>query len=382
MSTRLSSLGKGALAALATLVLVSSVALRAGAAGSAAPAPAERAVWASSWLADQLVDGDHFEATFGTDTFPDQGLTADAVIAFAASGVADDAAAAAAAWLGQSANTSGYVGDGTTESYAGSIAKLALVAQVRALDPTAFGEDDIDLIARLTAREAPSGRFSDASAFGDFSNVIGQSFAIIVLTRQPSVDPSSDALDLLIGSQCDDGGFDLDLEPAPDTCGSQVDATTFAIQALLAGGRADEAAAALDYLEGVQQGDGGFLGLGTENANSTGLAAQSLRVGGRTAAADEAVAFLATLQVTCDDDEANNGAIAYNAEDGFVSSTAWRATAQAVPGLAGVGLLEASAQDADRETADRACVDTAPPPAVQPTAPPATPTAGTPRFTG
>ncbi|RQX27337.1 peptidase, partial [Micromonospora chalcea] len=45
---------------------------------------------AAGWLARQLVDGERFEAVFDGVAYPDQGLTLDAVFAFAAAGVADD----------------------------------------------------------------------------------------------------------------------------------------------------------------------------------------------------------------------------------------------------------------------------------------------------
>lgn len=294
------------------------------------PAPA-----AAGWLARQLVDGERLETVV---SYPDQGATADAVLAFAAAGVAQDNAAKATAWLARPQSLTAYLGDGTTESYAGPHAKLALVAQVQGQDPRSFG--GVDLIARLTALQSPSGRFGDRSAYGDFSNGITQSLAVLALERHDSAPQA--AVDYLVGVACEDGGFPLHLLRTP--CASDADATGYAVQALLATGRDAEAARALGWLEQVQGASGGFGGSEPtlqENANSTGLAAQALRVGGRTAAADKAVAFLKSLQVGCGD-AARAGAIAYDAS-GFDQRNAARATAQGVTGIVGVGLLELSA---------------------------------------
>src|SRR6185369_9479167 len=92
-------------------------------------------------------------------------------------------------------------------------------------------------------------------------------------------------------------------------CDNQVDATALVEQALLAVGDQAGAKVGLDWLVSQQKADGGFTDEAVktlpENANSTGLAAQALRVGGRTAAADKAVAYLLARQVGC------TGAIAY-----------------------------------------------------------------------
>ncbi|GGP82146.1 peptidase [Saccharothrix coeruleofusca] len=301
-------------------------------------APSSPAPTAAGWLARQLVDGERLETVVDQVPYPDQGATADAVLAFAAAGVAQDNATKATDWLARPQTLAAYLGDGTTESYAGAHAKLALVAQVQGRDPRSFG--GVDLISRLTALQAPSGRFSDKSAYGDYSNGITQSLAVIALERHGTAPEA--AVDYLVDAACQDGGFPLYLEQTP--CASDADTTGYAAQALLASGRQAEAARALEWLEGVQGPGGGFRGSGPtpqENANSTGLAAQALRVGGRTAAADKAVAFLKSLQVGCGD-AARAGAIAYDAT-GFDQGNATRATTQGITGIVGVGLLELSA---------------------------------------
>lgn len=339
------SLLLAALVALATLI----ASFGTTASAQTDPAGASRPDAASSWLADQFVDGERLQVTFGADSFDDQGLTIDALIAFATAGVAEGVASDATAWLGQSTTTGGYVGDGTVESYAGALAKLSLLAQIRGLDPTNWGADGVDLIARLEAQEQPSGRFTDTSDFGDFSNSIGQSLAIVALTRQPATSASDAAVDLLLLSQCADGGFDLALEPGAGSCTSGVDTSAYGLQALLAAGRAGDVDAiddAITYLTGAQGAEGGFGTAVGEmpNANSTGLAVQALRVAGSEAPADDGVAFLAALQADCAD-ETDRGAVAFDAS-GFDAGTSPRATAQAILGFTGIGYAEASSAGA------------------------------------
>ncbi|MET8698035.1 prenyltransferase/squalene oxidase repeat-containing protein [Kitasatospora sp. NPDC004723] len=312
---------------------------------------------AAGWLARQLVDGDHFESVFDGTAYPDQGLTIDAVLAFAASRSADTAAAKATAWLSQSAVLAGYLGDGTTEAYAGATAKLLLAAEVRGADPTAFG--GVDLPARLRSLQAPSGRFSDRSQWGDYSNAFGQSLALIALHRTPGGAPAA-AVDFLAGSQCADGGFPVSFGQA--ACTSDTDATALAVQALAATGRAAKAAAGLGWLTAHQNADGGFSAAGstTSNANSTGLATQALLSNARFGAGLKGWSRLVTFQQRCDADPAVRGAVAYDAS-GFNSGNAARATGQAVLGLAGTPLATLSAAGARPDAPTLACAAPATP---------------------
>jgi hypothetical protein len=299
----------------------------------------------AGWLARQLVDGERFEVDYGGTLYPDHGGTIDAVLAFAAAGVAEDNALKATAWLAEPEVLPNYIGDPKDSFYAGSYAKLALTAQVRGEDPTAFG--GVDLIAGLTSLMGASGRFSDKSPYpGDYSNGFSQSFAVLALERHGTAPKA--AVDYLAGTACPTGGFPLDLEQA--TCVAQVDATAMAVQALLAAGRVAEAGKAVEWLVAQQQADGGFIDVlqkgeagTTTNANTTGLAAQALRVAGSTAAADKAAAYLKALQVGCGAEQA--GAIAYDAK-GFSPANATRATSQAVLGLVGTGFATLSSSGA------------------------------------
>ncbi|HSF26270.1 MAG TPA: LPXTG cell wall anchor domain-containing protein [Actinomycetes bacterium] len=335
------------------------------------PATTDAADAAAGWLARQLVDGDHLTTAAGGATYPNAGLTADTVLALAAAGVGQDAAAKATAWLATPANLSGWIGDGTAESYAGSTAKAALVALTQGQSPTSFG--GVDLLTRLRGLEqtsgAETGRFSDTSAYGDYSNTFGQSFAVIALERADAAGASIAAVDYLAAQQCTDGGFRLDLAAGAGACASDPDATALAVQALLLAGRDDAASKGLDFLEGRQQADGGVGGVGPtagENANTTGLVAQALAAGERTDASAKAAAYLRGLQQGCAATAGARGAIAYDAS-GFVAGTAVAATTQAVLGLTGVGMATLNASGASAEAPVLDCPGPATP-AASPTA--------------
>jgi LPXTG-motif cell wall-anchored protein len=329
------------LASLLTAALVSAAVVATPSPAIAAPTT-DSADAAAGYLAGQLVDGNHLESVFGNDSFPDAGLTIDGIFAFAAAGVAGDSAQAAIGWLGSQSVLSGYIGDGNDESYVGATAKTALLAEVIGQDPATF--HGIDLITRLLALlDTQSGQFKDKSTFGEFTTTFSQSYAILALSGAPGGAPAK-AVHFLAGTQCSDGGFPV---PYTGTCASDPDGTALAVQALLAAGDTQTAGEAIAWLVKNQQPGGGF-GAGTGNANSTGLAAQALRVGGEDAASDRAIAFLKALQIGCDGLPANRGGIAFNQVDpadpssGFQTSTAPRATAQAILGLTGVGFADLS----------------------------------------
>ncbi len=335
-------------------VLLSTLAL----AVTTAPSPASaasvpthnRGQAAAGWLARQMVDGDHLETSFGGFSFPDQGLTIDAVFAFAATGTANDFAARATTWLALPDNLSGYIGDGGTESYAGATAKLLLATEVRGVSGTSFG--GVNLPGRLASLLAPTGQYTDRSAFGDFSNAFSQSFAIIALARRGGV--PAVAVNFLISTECADGGFPLNF--AQPTCVSDTDATAMATQALLAAGRTVPATHGLTWLAGAQQPGGGFTSVpaATPNVNSTGIAGATLATGGRPIRAALAKRFILHLQVGCSGAVADRGAVAFDAT-GFDPGTATRATAQGILGLTDVGYARLSAHGAHAGDPRLAC---------------------------
>ncbi|MGW1173943.1 peptidase [Kitasatospora sp. NPDC002543] len=306
---------------------------------------------AGGWLARQLVDGDHFESVFNGTAYPDQGLTIDAVLAFAASHSSDEAAARATAWLARPEIIGGYLGDGTTEAYAGATAKLLLATEVRSANPASFG--GVDLPARLRSLQTTEGRFSDRSQWGDYSNAFGQSLALIALHRTPGGAPAA-AVDFLANSQCADGGYPVSFGQA--TCTADPDATALAVQALAATGRTAKANAGLGWLTAHQNADGGFAAAGAtaSNANTTGLVTQALVAGGRFGAGLKGWSRLVKFQQGCSADPAVRGAVAYD-ETGFNAGNGARATAQAVLGLAGTPLATLSAAGARPDAPSLAC---------------------------
>ncbi|MFC5286538.1 peptidase [Actinokineospora guangxiensis] len=329
--------------AVATLSAVVALAPTASAAPTYRPADA-----AAGWLARQMADGDHFEVDFGGTLYPDAGLTIDAILAFASAKTANGHGAAALTWLAQPATLNGYIGSGG-EAYAGATAKAALAAQVRGANPASFG--GVDLIARLNTLLTPSGRFSDQSAFGDYSNAFTQSLAVIVLDRTAAGAPAS-AVDFTANAQCPDGGYPISYGVTP--CASDTDATAMVAQALIATGRHTDANEALNWLRSKQQSGGGLAfgdGSGAPNTNTTGLAGQAFRAGGKLVPATKAGLYVLSLRVTCAGAADQRGAIAYDAT-GFDQSTAPRATAQAILGLPGTPLatLTSAGSSADADT--------------------------------
>jgi hypothetical protein len=296
------------------------------AAVAASTTSAARARGAAGWLGRQFVDGNHLEVVFGGTAYPDAGLTLDAVLALAAAKVGNDEGGDAIRWLASGDQLATYIGDGTTESYAGPHAKVVLALDVRGRSPKRLAGRAV--LAELKALQQPSGRFTDRSAFGDFSNAFSQSLAVIALERAGE---ATDApADYLAGQACPDGGVPETLDAA--TCTSQVDATALAVQAFVATGRSAAAEKALAWLGTQQAADGGF-----GNSNSTGLAAAAFATGGWSAQARAAREYLGSLQQGCRAPLRTRGAIGYQPGP-FDPATAVRATAQAVLGLAGANL--------------------------------------------
>lgn len=340
---------KSVLAACVAVVLV------------ATPAAAEPAPSAGTWLAGQFENGDHLLRGPG---LLDHGLTADGVFALAASGAGKSTAVKAAAWLAQPDQLAYFAGDGESESYVGGLVKLALVAQTLGTDPHEFA--GVDLLARLSALQEESGRYRDRTdpSF-DQTNAFTQALAIIVLKRAGL--PFDKAVAFQVSTQCPDGGFPISFgEPV---CKSDVDGTAMVLQALLAAGEKKASAEAMTWLAAQQKADGGFpSATAGPNANSTGLAVGALVAGGRTDAADKAVAYLKSLQIGCSGPEAQRGAIAYDS-GGFELYGAIRATTQAVLGLARVSLADVTAASA---TAGVPAIDCTPaPPSTVPSSVPA-----------
>ncbi|HSF97270.1 MAG TPA: prenyltransferase/squalene oxidase repeat-containing protein [Ornithinibacter sp.] len=357
----------GTLLAAAALVAAPAAAVLSPSAAMAAST--DPTLVGAHYLQQQLAaGGHHFSVTAMGVIYPDHGVTADAVLALAAAGTAQDEAALATAWLAD--DVVGYLGYGEADEVgAGSAAKLLNVALAQGEDPTSFG--GYDLLTTLQGLEQPSGRFSDKTKYpdysdptklADYSNTFGQSFALIGLDR--AGEPVSDAArQYLLTQQCPGGGFQLYMSDAGCTSDDSADpdATAMAVQALIAvGGSASAAGEGLDYLESRQDASGGVGGGGPQsgaNANSTGLAGQAFLAGGRTSQARAAVTFLTGLQYGCDFPVALRGGIAYDAAAFAATKAAGaaaapvdqdrRSTSQALLALAGTPLASVTADGAD-----------------------------------
>lgn len=313
------------------------------------PAPA------AHYLAAQLAAGGHLASTtYDGKANPDAGLTADSILALNALGTGgSETAAATSAFAG---TLSSYTGTGA-EHYVGATAKALVVAVANGRNPASFG--GIDLVAQLKGLETASGRFSDKSTYGDYSNGITQALAVIAQKRAGST-PDAKAVNYLLSQQCANGGFAMTLGGA--SCSADPDATSFMVQALTAvGGHSAAVAKADAYLRSAQGADGGVrggTGTSAENSNSTGLAAVAFTLAGDRTAAAKATSFVNSLQYGCAAPAALRGAVAYNKAD-FTSQSAlgakatslgneMRATAQAALAFAPVSY----ASVADHGSAD------------------------------
>ena len=362
----------GASVALAAALTLSGSVVTGASAEPAPTTPATASQAAAHYLEEQLAaGGDFFSVEVGDDTYPDLGVTADAILALAAAGTGQSQAEASTAHL--AADVVAYTGFGDpSEVYAGSVAKLLNVAIVQGLDPRSFG--GTDLVAALEALEGADGRFSDDSAYGDNSNTFGQSLALIGLERA-GVDVSAAAVGFLEAQQCPGGGFQLYMDaPCTDDADSDPDATALAVQALIAvDGSAAAVEAGLDFLAEVQGADGGVGGGAPQtapNANSTGLAGQAFLAGGRTAQADLARAYVLDLQYGCAFPAALRGGIAYDPAAFAAQQAAGadaapvdqdrRSTTQALLALAGTPLYAVTAAGASADAPALDCSTAAP----------------------
>lgn len=290
-------------AALATGVLAASpataepsTALRAAkAAGGTDSTPS---TIAAQWLAGELTNG-----LITTAQGPDFGLTIDT--GMAVSTVAGQGATVTAINDAVEPRIADYVGDGAKESYAGPLAKAAAFARVAKKNPTSYG--GVNLVTRLEERTADvpadavkepqaaavAGRISDKSEFGDYANVVGQSYAVRALSLARSAEAGA-ARDFLLKQQCASGYFRLSFDKADvpsQACtegvkGSEADpdATAFAVINLVESGDNSQAvkdalAKAGAWLAARQRKSGAIRSTGDGaqiNTNSTALGGYAL----------------------------------------------------------------------------------------------------------
>ena len=279
------------------------------------------------WLESELSDrGGTLPGPVGEET--DWGLTADVALALLAGGRGTgpplDAATAVLGALRSYTTWDDIDPSLSGVRLAGPLAKTLLVATTAGLDPTDV--DGVDLEAELRSLQqtdgADAGRFSDRNPHApDAATVFGHATALLALSRSDDGVPGLAAA-FLAAQQCPDGGFRLEVGPcSPGE--SDSDVTAVALQALRVSPPAGEVdlalARGLGWLLAAQLGDGSFRGSGPTaipNANSTGLAAQTLRSLGQPEAADRAAQWITDALLLGDaaagtPAAADRGAIAY-----------------------------------------------------------------------
>jgi hypothetical protein len=269
MSTMKKTLKRGGLlAALLALAM----------AFAAPPAAATPESEATEWLASQLKSSEAGEycEVFGS---PSVGQTIDCMLAFDAASFTSEENETYS-WI--LANKNSYVGSKpcseASSMSAGAVAKLALGVAAHGGDPMSV--EGRDLIADLQCLQVKSGeekgRFKDKGAT-DFSNVFGQSLAIIALkacaegscASPPGLSTTlNNAAGYLRGQQCTengeegvDGAFRSAMGLAAGACENKtpfpsevefnenaidIDSTGFAIEALFAHGSLASTGAAVD----------------------------------------------------------------------------------------------------------------------------------------
>lgn len=373
----------GALAAVLTLAGILP-GLAAVSAAAAAPTPEVASL--APWLANQLTSSSGvLNTSSGGMSYPDYGLTADAVLGLAAMGEGKGAADQATEALEE--HVADYSGDSTTILYAGATAKLLLVAEAHGTSTSSFGGRD--LVAQLQDLQVTSGsatgRFSDRWVPGykypggydpsDYSNSLVQALAIIALNRAGITGtPVDDAATYLALQQCPNGGLRVtegDAQCTDDTA-ADPDITGVALQAFVAAGHNTAADKADGWLLAQQRGDGSFASSSqdpttpTPNANTTAVIEGGLLAHGDTLAGARARAYLSGLQLGCAARPPDRGAVAYDTTDrdaavfgGGISAQTLdqfrRASAQAAMGLASTSYLEVDGAAATPDAPQAAC---------------------------
>jgi hypothetical protein len=230
---------------------------------------------AAGWLvADHAANGSSYGA----------GFRADLVIALAAT--AGDRAVAETALAELEAVTPAFVQPGGVVN-PGATGKTLLAVQAMRFDGRDFAGLDLDALLRstLVTEGANTGRFGTSSLWN-------QALATLGLARTPGRSPAP-AGAWIAARQCPSGAFSWG-----DCAYADADHTAMAVQAMAAaGGQQAAVDAGVQWLLDQQNADGGW-GDGGSNANSTGLAAQTVRMAGHGAEADAAADWVVSVQKT------------------------------------------------------------------------------------
>lgn len=338
---------RGAAAALA--VATAGALLFTSAPAHAATAPTtttDTAAAAAGWLSRQLVGGTHLSTTYAGSTYDDYGGTADVVLALAATKVGGAAIKTATGWLATNADAYASLHDttGAPGPYDGSVAKLALVAQVTGQDATAFGgynllkalhDDQCTAVGNADGSDYTKAACPGVGAARNIYSSVSESLAILVQARAGGAyAPNADALSYFLSLQCPNGGFTGLTSTCSDNSAASADETAYAIMALQALGSQPAALAkAVDWLLSTRASGGYWVEQGGPDVDTTGLATAALSAAGKDVRASQA--WLAAQQVTTGPTlgkGASRGALKY--QGSFDPTASVKATADALPGLA------------------------------------------------
>lgn len=203
-----------------------------------------------------------------------------------------------------------------------------------------------------------------------FDGAYRQSLSLLAL-QAAGVPPEDTAVAWLLDQQCDDGGwqtFRADLsqpcaEPDPVAfTGPDTNSTGAAVQALAALDQTDAVEAALEWLESIQNADGGWgtYAGGPTDSNSTAVVASAFIAAGADPwaleSAEGATPFdaLVSLQVGCGGAEAERGAFDFVPQEGGPIANDF-ATVQAALAVAGGALPVAPNPDQDDDAPELEC---------------------------
>jgi prenyltransferase beta subunit len=288
--------------------------------------PLSRAV---AWLVSQQADDGGFIGFSGAS---DPGATADAVIALAAAG-GDEAAAAldrAVAYLETQALVYAQTG-------AGQAAKLALAVIAAGGDPTSFATINPLILATMSADPA-TGRYG--------SGMFDHALTMLALAGAGEDVPAA-AMEALRASQTEDGSWAFDGTVAAGA--GDTNTTALVVQAIVAAGHGDDPIVepALAYLKTVQGESGGFSFQPGDplvpDANSTAIVVQAIIAVGQDPSSNDwknASGALAAFQN-------DSGAFRYNDDQ---PDDNLFATLQAIPAVAGVPLPVVGETPSDQGT--------------------------------
>ena len=308
---------RGTATTAAALLLILTLLIGLSPATTAVETQPEAADRALEWLrAQQLEDG----AFAGFSGEADPSTTADAVIAFAATGV-DPASVTSSSGNDPVSYLTGLAGAASEDAGAASKLLLALhAAQGGTLDATDVA--GVDLMAALGDSYDP-----DTGFYGPGLYISAVAVLALEATGQPV---ESVAIQKLLDSQIEDGSWNFNGDTTPGAGDSNT--TAVVIQALVAAGASPgQITAGLDYLATLQAADGSFAFDASEDplvgdANSTAIAVQAHIAAGRdpsTLPGGDAVAALASYQQ-------DSGALTWRKE---LPEDNTLATVQSIPAL-------------------------------------------------